>query len=392
MSSEKSAKSNQVDTTKSSQKQDKAQEATLDNVTDIWGAVQLSRTDPKNLSQNQIMALQRTLGNEKTIQLLGQNTDNPHITNAPSGTVQRGLLSWIRKKFAKKEDEIPLLGEDSDSEQEPQNQSALEITYGDYGVTVEGKKGSIQLPLWGGSKLKLTGGEEGSSGEISGDMPSQSVKAKIPAASLSLDVPLPVPGVYVTAGLDVTPKLGVTFGGGTYTLAVSGEELSAKVEGTGITGTLGLDVSVTTGVGVGIALVAGLEAGLFAGASASFDLSGTLAGEVKKKKGQDWTNTSLTLTAASKASLVGKAGTYIKAKLLALSATKKWTLAKKEFATLDYNASVDWTKKGFTLADFKPKKSDFTITLNSGSARQLFPQEEVIDERTPLLSGSGDSD
>jgi hypothetical protein len=236
-----------------------------------------------------------------------------------------------------------------------------------------------------GQEIKLTT----DSAEITGTV-EKSLEVPFPKVDLSVDFPLPVPvPAYVTIGMDVGLKL--TLGvNGTYTVTADSSGQKVNMTATA-NGKAGMNINVKSGIGTGIANVAGIEAGLFAGASADFDVEGSIAGEVSRNAGKEWLSSSMELKLKSAASLVGKAGAYIKGKILALSKEKKFTLVKKEFAKWEYERIRKIEKEGVRISDIVPTMKDFKILLSPDKAKDYSIAEDV-SEKAPLLGKGARSD
>lgn len=241
----------------------------------------------------------------------------------------------------------------------------------------------LTVPLFG-QELKLS--TEGA--ELSGSI-EKSISVPLPSVDLSVDFPLPVGApVYVTVGLNVglNLDLGVS---GSYAAAVSSAGQKVTVNATA-NGKAGMTIGATLGAGVGLANIAGLEGGVFAEAASSVGVEGAIKGEVSRNAAKEWLSSSLELSLKSSASIVGKAGAYIKAKILSLSKTKKFTLLKKEFAKWEYERKKAISKTGLTIKDIVPTAADFKLMLTGDGSEYSTPQDEK--DTTPLLGGGERSD
>ncbi|HVZ25409.1 MAG TPA: DUF4157 domain-containing protein, partial [Sediminibacterium sp.] len=241
----------------------------------------------------------------------------------------------------------------------------------------------LTIPLFG-QELKLS--TEGA--ELSGSI-EKSISVPLPSVDLSVDFPLPVGApVYVTVGLNVGLNLDLGISG-SYAATASSAGQKVTVNATA-NGSAGMTIGATLGAGVGLANIAGLEGGVFAEAASKVGVEGALNGEVSRNAAKDWLSSSLELSLKSSASIVGKAGAYIKAKILSLSKTKKFTLLKKEFAKWEYERKKAISKTGLTVRDIIPTAADFKLMLTGDGAEYSTPEDEK--DTAPLLGGGSRSD
>ena len=293
-----------------------------------------------------------------------------------------GIL-WDKSDASSDSDKTALLDSSDDNSND---ESDIWISNTRYKAKEEapGEGKSLTIPLFG-QELKVT--TEGA--ELTGTI-EKSLEVPFPKVDLSVDFPLPVPvPAYVTIGMDIGLKL--TLGvSGTYTVTANSSGQKVNMNATA-NGKAGMEINVKSGVGTGIANVAGIEAGLFAGASGDFDVEGSIAGEVSRNAGKEWLSSSLELKLKSAAALVGKAGAYIKGKILALSKEKKFTLVKKEFAKWEYERIRTINKAGVKIGDIVPTMADFKILLSPGKANEFSTAEDISDT-TPLLGNGPSSD
>lgn len=243
----------------------------------------------------------------------------------------------------------------------------------------EGEGPSVSFPLFG-QELKI--GKDGA--ELSGEI-GQSIEFETPAVNLSFDFPLPVPGVYATVGLGVGMnfELGVA-GAYTVTLSPTGQKVNVNATANG---SAGMEVAVNVGAGAGVANIAGVEGGLFAGAESEFAVEGSITGEVSKDTAKAWAASSLELKLSSSASLVGNAGTYIKAKILNFSKEKKFKLLEKEFAKWEYERTRSIQKAGVRIQDIIPTVADFKLMLEGHDPGYFAVEEDTSDTASLLRSG-----
>jgi hypothetical protein len=252
---------------------------------------------------------------------------------------------------------------------------------GEEGGEEEATDRSLTIPMFG-QELKLNTDGAELSGEVDKEL-----EIDLPNVDLSFDFPLPVAApVYLTVGLTVGFELKLKVSG-TYTVSASRAGQKVTMNATA-GGTAGMDVSARVGAGAGIANLAGVEAGMFAGANADFAVEGSINGEVNKDAAKAWAASSLEFKLKSSASLVGKAGAYVSAKVLALRKEKKFTLLEKEFAKWEYERTRSIQKAGVRVSDIIPTAGDFKILISPDNKFQYAEQED-INERTPLLGGSG---
>ncbi len=242
---------------------------------------------------------------------------------------------------------------------------------------------AVSIPLFG---QNLNIGKD--SAELSGEI-GQSIAFETPAVSLSFDFPLPVPGVYATVGLGVGMnfELGVA---GAYDISASPTGQKVNVNATA-NGSAAMDVNVNVGAGAGIANIAGIEGGLFAGAKSQFAVEGSISGEVSHEAAKAWAASTLELKLSSSASLVGSAGTYIKAKILNFSKEKKFKLLEREFAKWEFERTRSIQKAGVTVRDIIPTVADFKLMLE-GHEPGYFAVEENVSETASLLGSAERSD
>ena len=145
-----------------------------------------------------------------------------------------------------------------------------------------------------------------------------------------------------------------------------------------------MNVDVHVGAGVGGANIVGIEGGLFAGAASEFGVGGSINGVITKDSKKAWAASTLEMKLKSNASLVGIAGSYIKAKVLQFSKEKKFTLLRKEFAKLEYERIRSIQKAGVSIIDIIPTLADFKILLDGEDANK-FSVEEDMSDTAPLL-------
>lgn len=299
-----------------------------------------------------------------------------------------GLLNNLQDSFADlyiETSAVTVSGAEQEAAADEDDGLEVEGELGPLGLEHSGGETSLSVPLFGHTLKVGTGGVE-----VSGEIERQELTAPLPEVNISIDIPLPVPApVYVTAGLTITPSLGLGFEGD-YSVSKSRDEEKVSLNMT-VDGQASLAIDAKAGAGAGVANVAGLEAGFFAGAEAGAKVEGTLKGDVTKKADKSWKTSTLKLGLAAEASIVGKAGAYISAKILTLNATKKFTFKKIELAKFEYaRPLIDITKDGVRLSDLVPKLSDFKMAINKTSDKSQ--ALDAVDERTPLLSAVGSSD
>jgi hypothetical protein len=208
----------------------------------------------------------------------------------------------------------------------------------------------VTIPLWGGHKLEL-----GRTGEVdfSGELPSKNLSINLPSFSPSIDIPF-APGAYATASLEIAPQISLNVSGGTYSIRTGSEQTVAlSITGAGITGKMGLEITARLGVGTGVANVVGLEAGLFGALEGSAELSGALGGTATFGASNDY---NLDLDLAANADIVGKAGAYVRAKVLHYPLTKEASLVEKTFAHFSYERKI---QLGRSQNSWKPALTDF---------------------------------
>ena len=219
--------------------------------------------------------------------------------------------------------------------------------------TYEGGKVSMDLL---GQKISL----DNKGAEL--ELPSKNFEMNLPGLNINLDIPLHA-GVYATAGLTITPRLNITFSGGT--AGLTSKILS--ISDVGIKGEMGLDIIGKVGAGVGLANVVGLEAGAFVGLGGAANLSGSLGGEVNFKDNTSTVNLGLN----GSASIIGKAGIFGRAKFLAFELEKQFTLAETEFGIFKYSKNGEysngWSHLMPKIDDFYPTKLQNNLELNHES-------------------------
>lgn len=242
---------------------------------------------------------------------------------------------------------------------------------------------SLEIELFEGHKFVITPESAKLEGELE-----KSLEADLPSVDLSIEIPIPAaPGVYVSAGLEITPSLGLA-AKLAYALEKNMTETKFNIEAE-LGGSAGLDITAKALVGVGLANVAGISGGLFAEGSASAGIKGKLAGEVVQKTGKVWKSSSLKLSIEAEASIVGAVGAMIQAKLGPFSASKKYKLKEKEFAKFEWKREgLNIEKQGIRMSDIMPKMSDFKMLVTRNSP----PPVDEVSETTPLLNNGDFSD
>lgn len=242
---------------------------------------------------------------------------------------------------------------------------------------------ALEIELFEGHKFVITPESAKLEGELE-----KSLEADLPSVDLTIDIPIPAaPGVYVSAGLAITPSLGLA-AKLAYALEKNLSETKFNIDAE-LGGEAGLEITAKALVGVGLANVAGLGAGLFAEGAASAGVKGKLSGEVVQKAGKVWKSSSLKLSLEAEASIVGRVGAMIEAKLGPLSASKKYKLKEKEFAKFEWKREgLNIEKAGVRMSDIIPKLSDFKMAVTKNSP----PPVDEVSETTPLLSGGDFSD
>lgn len=406
----------------------------------IWKSAPAAQRAPRSLTPPQVLQLQRTIGNRAASNILQPPMAVPEISASPSEMVQRrsatvkgksigktsirdarnqivakvakgvvldvddsnqrliGAKNYYRVNVGDEDvdtlftevtsafgDEVyietdavtlgPVQAPEADDDDDADGPDGAEAADG-----AESDPASLEIELFGGNKLTIT--PEGA--ELAGEI-EESLEADLPGVDISIAIPIPAaPGVYIEAGLTITPSLGMS-AKGAYSLAKSATETKFTISGE-ISGTTGLEITAKGLVGVGLANVAGLSAGLFAEAKASAELTGKLVGEVVKKTDKSWKSSSLKLDLAAEASIVGAVGAMVEAKLGPMTASKKYKVAEKEFAKFEWERNgLSIQKDGTSLASVMPTFDDFKMAVTKDSDS---PLTEVVDPRAPLL-GSG---
>jgi hypothetical protein len=234
---------------------------------------------------------------------------------------------------------------EAESEVEDEDEAGTELAAG----PIKYQDGAVTIPILG-QELEINK----SGGSLSGALPSTKFEANLPQVSLDIDIPF-APGVYATAGLAITPSLGLEVSGGSYTIKVEESEKSISIEDASVTGSVGLEIKASAGVGVGAANLVGLDAGIFGAVEGKAALAGKLGGVVNFTDSQY--NVVLGVHAA--ADIEGKVGAFVKAKFGFLSARKDFDIAKKTFAHFDYERTL---ALGSSQDALKPSITDFTKT------------------------------
>lgn len=233
--------------------------------------------------------------------------------------------------------------EESDAEVEEEAREGVELSAG----PITYQDGAVTIPILG-QELKINP----SGGSLSGELPSKTFEADLPNVSFDIDIPF-APGVYATAGLAITPSLGFGVSGGTYTIKIEEGEKSISIQDATVSGSIGLEIKASAGVGVGAANIVGLDAGVFGAVEGKASLAGTLGG-IANFTDRTY-NVNLGVSAA--ADIEGKVGAFVKAKLGFLSARKDFDIAKKTFAHFEYNRTLSL---GSSQDSLKPTLEDFT--------------------------------
>ena len=302
------------------------------------------------------------------------------IKNAIKGTSsdQQGLLAYSELSDEGPEEDIEAPVAAAPAAAAPIEQEGTKIEAGPFTY----QDGTITFEVWEGQEI--TFGREG----VSGDLPNKVFNMDIGSFDASIDIPF-APGVYAIVSLGITPTLALTIAGGTF--AIDPQNKSLEIQNAGVTGTMGLDITAKAGIGAGLANVAGLEAGGFATLGGQAKLGGSLAGIVDFTNKKAGVNLSLNATA----DIVGKAGVFIQAKALMLSAEKKWILAEKTFAQFKYEKSASIARgKGAWL----PNITDFTPIESGDRSKENFLETDegkILSEYSDtdsLLGGSQRSD
>jgi hypothetical protein len=160
-----------------------------------------------------------------------------------------------------------------------------------------------------------------------------------------------------------------------------------SISDAGVTGTMGLEIQATAGVGAGVANVVGLEGGIFGALGGTAELTGTLGGTANFST----KSYALNLGLNASADIVGKAGVFVKAKLMMLSAEKTFDLVEKTFANFSYTRDIElggsqgaWWP---SITDFTKKEyGDVTTTKRLKTINgEIY--EELIDEDEPQELG-----
>jgi hypothetical protein len=397
----------------------------------VFQAAPIGQHAPRKFTTPQILQLQRTIGNHATNQLMRQPqrpTIQHHTLNQPiqraSATVKGKVfgktdiidpLKRVVAKVAKNvvlevDTERNIMGVqcyrviDADEDMFTGVTSAFnpdDIYIAVADVTVAPPRqdlddiapideeeasdpASLEIELFEGHKFVLTPDSAKAEGEVE-----KTLEADLPSVDLSIDIPIPAaPGVYVSAGLAITPSLGLA-AKLAYALEKNPTETKFNIDAE-LGGSTGLEITAKGLVGVGLANVAGVSAGLFAEAKASAELKGKLVGEVVQKTGKVWKSSSLKLSLEAEASIVGAVGAMIQAKLGPLSASKKYKLKEKEFAKFEWKREgLNIEKEGVSMASIIPKLSDFKMAVTKDSPS---PLDDVTNERAPLLGRGKHSD
>lgn len=362
---------------------------------EAWHVVQQSqgRVQPTtqmagvNINDNSGLEKEADVMGAKALQTKSKGPDITQLKSSLDGSsdVAQMVPKWIKKLFSRSasSDRQSLLGgysslsdEGPDEDLEapvaaapaaPIEQEGAEIEAGPFKY----KDGQITLDVWG---QEITFGRGG----LSGALPNKEFNMDIGNFEKSIDIPF-APGVYATVSLGIKPTLAFTIAGGTF--AINPQEKSMTITEAGVTGSMGLEITAKAGVGAGLANVAGLEAGGFATLGGQAELGGKIGGIV------DFTNrtSGVTLSLDANADIIGKAGVFVQAKVLMLSAEKKWILAEKTFAKFEYHKSATLTRnKGIWLTD-----------INKGFTPMMFRDMNYLegeDITQPLLGGSERSD
>jgi hypothetical protein len=334
-----------------------------------------------------------------------------HVVQQNGGAVQRSpqqtttssvgderiqrLFGFGKKK--KHDDKKPLFGFgkkkkqgfqqlDDDNDQEALLDDSESVEEEEDGVKIEAgplsyQNGVVTIPIWGDQELKI-----GRSGvDLEGALPSKEFALKLPSLGASIDIPF-APGAYATAGLAITPTVSFTISGGTYSIK-TGDEKTLSISDAGVTGTMGLEIQATAGVGAGVANVVGLEGGIFGALGGTAELTGTLGGTANFST----KSYALNLGLNASADIVGKAGVFVKAKLMMLSAEKTFDLVEKTFANFSYTRDIElggsqgaWWP---SITDFTKKEyGDVTTTKRLKTINgEIY--EELIDEDEPQELG-----
>ncbi|MEA5485179.1 MULTISPECIES: DUF4157 domain-containing protein [Pseudanabaena] len=268
---------------------------------------------------------------------------------------------------------------DDDNDQEALLDDSESVEEEEDGVKIEAgplsyQNGVVTIPIWGDQELKI-----GRSGvDLEGALPSKEFALKLPSLGASIDIPF-APGAYATAGLAITPKVSFTISGGTYSIK-TGDEKTLSISDAGVTGTMGLEIQATAGVGAGVANVVGLEGGIFGALGGTAELTGTLGGTANFST----KSYALNLGLNASADIVGKAGVFVKAKLMMLSAEKTFDLVEKTFANFSYTRDIElggsqgaWWP---SITDFTKKEYGDVTTTKRLKTINGKKYEELIDE------------
>jgi hypothetical protein len=271
---------------------------------------------------------------------------------------------------------------DDDNDQEPLLGGSESVEDEEDGVEIQAgplsyQNGVVTIPIWGDQELKI-----GRSGvDLEGALPSKEFALDLPSLDASIDIPF-APGAYATAGLAITPTVSFTISGGTYSIK-TGDEKTLSISDAGVTGTMGLEIQAKAGVGAGVANVVGLQGGIFGALGGTAALTGTLGGTANFST----RSYALNLGLNASADIVGKAGVFVEAKLMMLSAAKTYDLVEKTFANFSYTRDIElggsqgaWWPQ---ITDFTKKEYGDVTTKKRLKTINGEIYEELIDEDEP---------
>jgi hypothetical protein len=227
--------------------------------------------------------------------------------------------------------------------------------------------GDVKIPIATGHEFSFNT----KGGKMKGKIPEKEIKPKLPALNSSIDIPI-IPGVHVSAGLEITPTLNMKIGGGGYMIKGNEKDgLKAFVK-TAITGTMNLEVILKAGAGVGVANLITTGAGVFGSLTAASELKGSLKGDMSVLPSADY-NVDIHLNAEN--SIKGKAGAYLEASILTYKKEAKFPIGEVTLGEFIYNRHIN-VSNGEGLS---PQFEDFykTPTKVANSKSILWTDKET---------------
>ena len=257
-----------------------------------------------------------------------------------------------------------------EEEAEEKTEDGVELS----GGPITYQDGKVTIPILGQDLVLNKSG-----GALEGELPNEKFEVDCPNVNFDVDIPF-APGVYATAGLTISPSLGLELSGGSYKITAKDRKKSINIKKATVEGSIGLEITARLGVGAGVANIVGLDAGIFGAVAGKASLAGTLGGGINFTDNKY--NLNLSINAA--ADIEGKVGAFVKAKLLGIfSAEKQYNLAEKTFAHFNYERkltlgssqnSLKPTLKDFTKKEYGDKSKKKVITVDGKTYNQLIDE------------------